>query len=62
MQRNAACGLFRRLRKMFAGKARKSARSEAYFSYAATTKDAAQRSMRTFYEVVNLDELVKSRF
>ena len=29
-------------------------RSEAYLSYAATTKDAAQRGMRTFYEVVVL--------
>jgi hypothetical protein len=38
---------------MFAGKARKSARNEAYLWYAAMTKDAAQRSMRTFYEAVN---------
>jgi len=29
-------------------------RSEAYLSYAATTKDEAQRSIRTFYEAVML--------
>jgi len=27
-------------------------RNEAYFSYVAVTKDAAQRSIRTFYEAV----------
>jgi hypothetical protein len=31
-----------------------SLRSEAYLSYAATTKDEAQRSIRTFYEAVML--------
>ncbi len=28
------------------------------FEYAATTKDAAQRSIRTFYEAVNIDRLI----
>ena len=33
-------------------------RNEAYLSYAAVTKDAAQRSIRTFYDAVkDLGEL-----
>jgi hypothetical protein len=30
-------------------------RNEAYLSYAAVTKDAAQRSIRTFYEAINIE-------
>ena len=29
-------------------------RNEAYFAYAAVTKDAAQRSIRIFYEAVKI--------
>jgi hypothetical protein len=39
------------------GKARKSLRSEAYWSYAAMTKDVAQRSLWTFDDVVMFDDL-----
>ena len=33
-------------------------RNEAYFSYAAMTKDEVQHRRWTFYEAVNLDRLV----
>jgi len=34
-------------------------RNEAYFSYAAMTKDEVQHSRMTFYEAVNTDGLEK---
>jgi hypothetical protein len=40
--------------KSSAGKARKSRGVRRIWTYAATTKDAAQRSIRTFYEAVIL--------
>jgi len=48
-------GYLRRLRKKIRGQGAQILRNEAYLSYAAVTKDAAQRSIRTFYEAVNLE-------
>jgi len=41
-----------RLRKKIRRQGAQVLRNEAYLSYAAVTKDAAQRSIRTFYEAV----------
>ncbi len=47
-------GHIRRLRKKIRRQGAQIMRNEAYSSYAAMTKDAAQRSIRTFYEAVML--------
>jgi hypothetical protein len=44
--------LFLRLCKKLRRQGAQILRNEAYFMYAAMTKDAAQRSIRTFYEDV----------
>ena len=48
----------RRLRKKIRRQGAPILRNEAYFSYAAVTKDAAQRSIRAFYEAVWISEAV----
>jgi IS4 transposase len=48
-----------RLRKKAAGKARESRGVRRTLSYAAATRDEAQRSIRAFYEVVK-DDLNKN--
>jgi hypothetical protein len=53
----------RRLRKKLRRQGAQSMRSEAHFwAYAATTKDAAQRSIRAFYAAVKFSFTVIRRF